>query len=211
MALELEVDEKSSFLLQKGLQLMLSGTEPIVLQEILNNYIYSSDYSGKKFLSAILIKEGLLSIQMGEYPWDVREKLCSFFGMDFSNELKQHFGFNNENYELKITNYLEAIKAKKVDSEATNLLEKPFAKLDKRSIQRLLRELNIIEMAVGMKGSSVKTQTKIIENLPKQLLPILIEAGELFNVKEISTAQIIDAQNITIGKIKKLKAEGEIS
>lgn len=210
LSLESEINEKTPFLLQKGLLLMLSGTEPLVLREILNNYISSSNYSGKDFLSAILIKEGILSIQMGEYPWDIREKLIAFLGVDFSNEIKQHFGIDNKNDELKTKNFIEAIKDKKVYSEATNLLEKTFDKLDKRSIQRSLRELNIVELAVGMQGASGKTQVKIIEGLPKMLILILIEAGELLDLNEINIPQIVDAQKGIVEKIKKLRVDGEI-
>jgi AraC-type DNA-binding domain-containing proteins len=210
LSLESEIVEETPFLLQKGLQLIFSGTEPIILREILNNYIYSSNCSGKDFLSAILIKEGLLSIQMGEYPWDIREKLAAFFGMDFSNEIKQHFGVDSENDALKVKNFTETIKDKKAYSEETDLLEKTIDRLDKRSIQRSLREQNIIELAVGMKGASGKTQIKIIESLPKKLLPILLEASELFDIEASNTPQIIDAQNSIVGKIKKLRAEGEI-
>ncbi len=130
LSLESEVNEKSPFLLQKGLHLMLSGMEPIVFREILNNYIYSSNYSGKEFLSAILIKEGLLSIQMGEYPWDIRERLISFFGVDFVNEIRQHFGADDENEESKVADFVQAVKDKKVYSEATGLLVKLFDKVD---------------------------------------------------------------------------------
>ncbi len=210
LSLESEVNEKSPFLLQKGILLMLSGTEPIVLREILNNYISSSNYSGKEFLSAILIKEGLLSIQMGEYPWDIKEKLVAFLGVDFSNEIKQHFGVDNKNDELKIRSFIEAIKDKKVYSEATSLLEKEFSKLEKRSIQRSLRELNVVELAVGMKGASGKTQIKIIEDLPKNVILIVIEAGELLDLDEINVPQIIDAQKGIVEKIRKLRVEGEI-
>ena len=41
--MEFEVNKKSPFLLQKGIQLMLSGTEPRILREILNNYIKMVD------------------------------------------------------------------------------------------------------------------------------------------------------------------------
>ncbi len=210
LSLESEVTEEAPFLLQKGLQLMLSGTQPIVLREIMNNYIYASNFSGKEFLAATLIKEGLLSIQMGEYPWDIREKLAAFFGVDFSNEIQQHFKNNNDDDELKMKNFAEAVNDKKVYLEATGLLEKPFEKLDKRSIQRVLREIDIVELVIGMKGASGKTQIRIIDGLPKSFRPVFIEAGELFGIDEIGAPQIIDAQNRIVEKIKKLRVEGEI-
>ncbi len=67
-----------------------------------------------------------------------------------------------------------------------------------------------MELAVGMKGAGGKTQTKIIECFPKNLLPVLIEANELFKLDNINIPQIVDAQNSIVEKIKKLKAEKEI-
>lgn len=196
------------FLLQKGLDLLLYGTEPLVLREILDNYILTGNYSGKELLSRILIRNGVLAIQMGEYPWVIREILASCFGEDFSNEIKQHFGRSDEDKDAKIAVLISAIENQKPYSEATKLLENIFEKLDNRSIQRVLREIDVVDLAFAMKGASGITQCKIIEGLPRNSVLILIELNDL--IAGIGVAQIVDAQNTIIGQIKKLKTEGEI-
>ena len=208
--MEAAVDDQSPFLLQKGLQLMLSGTEPLVLREILNNYISAGNYSGKEFLAAILIKEGLLAIQNGEHPWDIRERLIAFFGVDFAKEIEQHLGNDPQNNAMKIQKFRDGLQGKKVTSEAANLFGKTFEKLDQRSLQRSLRELNPVELAIGMQGAGGKTQLKIIEGLPKSMVLLLIEADELFDIAKINTPRIVDAQKSIIETIKKLKVAGEI-
>jgi AraC-like DNA-binding protein len=208
LSLESEINERLPFLLQKGLELLLYGTEPLVLREILDNYIYAGNYNGKELLSRVLTRNGVLAMQMGEYPWVIRETLASFFGEDFSNEIKQHFGNNDEDKDAKIAGLISAIENQKPYSEATNLLENVFEKLDKRSIQRVLREVDITDLAIGMKGAKGVTQCRIIEGLPRSSVLILIELNDL--IEGIGVAQIVDAQNRMIGQIKKLKAEGEI-
>ncbi len=210
LSLEAEINSEPHFLLQKGIQLMLSGTEPLVLREILGHYMDASKLSGKEFLSAVLIQEGLLAIQMGEYPWEIREKLIAFFGVDFVKEIREHFGVSNETTEQKIQDFLNRVKDKKLYSEVTNLLERPFQNFDKRSMQRILRELDIVILVTGMKGASGKTQIKIIESLPRKLVLDLIEAEEMFDIAELNLSQIIDAQNEILQAIKKLKVEGDI-
>lgn len=209
LSLEAEVDAQFPFLLQKGLDLLLYGTEPFILQEILDNYIHAGNFTGKDLLSRILIKEGIIAIQMGEYPWVIREKLSSFLGEDFSTEINKHFEIDSENKEKKINNFIREIENLKPYSEATSLLENEFKKLDKRSIQRALREVDIVELAVGIKGVSGVIQCKILEGLPRNSILILIEIYEL--IGDIKVPQIVDAQSMIIGQIKKLKADGEIS
>lgn len=208
LSLESEINVRMPFLLQKGLDLLLYGTEPLVLREILDNYILTGNYSGKELLSRILIRNGVLAIQMGEYPWVIREILASCFGEDFSNEIKQHFGRSDEDKDAKIAVLISAIENQKPYSEATKLLENIFEKLDNRSIQRVLREIDVVDLAFAMKGASGITQCKIIEGLPRNSVLILIELNDL--IAGIGVAQIVDAQNTIIGQIKKLKTEGEI-
>jgi AraC-like DNA-binding protein len=209
LSLEFEVNEQFPFLLQKGLDLLLYGTEPYALQEILDNYVFTGNYEGKDLLSRILIKDGIIAIQMGEYPWIIREKLSSFFGEDFSDEINKHFETDNRNKETKINKLISEIENLKPYSDATNLLEDAFKKLDKRSIQRVLREVDMVELAIGIKGASGIIQCKILEGLPRNSVLILIEIYEL--IGDIKAPQIVDAQSRIMGQIKKLKADGEIS
>lgn len=208
LSLESEIDESSPFLLKKGIDLLLYGMEPLALQEILDTYVLTGDYTGKELLSRVLIKNGILEIQMGEYPWIIREKLSSFFGEDFSKEVNLYLGIDDKDEESRINVFISEIKNLKPYSDATSLLENTFEKLDIRSIQRALREIDIAELAVAIKGASGLTQCKIIEGLPKKSVITLLEINDL--IADIGTPQIVDAQNRMIGQIKKLKAEGEI-
>lgn len=65
------------------LELLLYGIEPLALREMLENYIIVGNYKDKELLERVLILEGILSIQMGDYPWVIREKLSSYLGEDY--------------------------------------------------------------------------------------------------------------------------------
>ncbi|MTI47896.1 MAG: helix-turn-helix domain-containing protein [Firmicutes bacterium] len=80
LALEEDTNAISNKFFKKGLELVLYGMEPLVIREVLENYIIVGDYKGKELLERVLMLEGILSIQQGDYPWVIREKLCSYFG-----------------------------------------------------------------------------------------------------------------------------------
>lgn len=208
LSLESEMSDRFPFLLRKGIDLMLYGVEPLALREVLDTYIAAGNYSGKELLSRLLIRNGILSIQMGEYPWVIREKLSSYFGEEFYDEVSKYFGFDPGRHESKLNEFINRLQDLKPYSEATSLLESTFEKLDSRSVQRCLREIDIMELAIGMKGASGKTQNIMLEGLSKQSMSILIELSEL--IQDIQTPQIVDAQNNIVGHIKRLRAEGEI-
>jgi len=46
---------------------------------VLNNYIKYSSYQGAELLKRLLIVDGMLSIQAGELPTILLEKLLSYF------------------------------------------------------------------------------------------------------------------------------------
>lgn len=207
LALEEDTCISGSKFFKKGIELLLYGIEPLVLRKILENYILVGNYKGKELLKRILILEGILSIQMGDYPWVIREKLSSYFGEDYYEEINNHFCIM-KNTEIKIEEYINSVKDKQSYSMETKILDNELKKMPKRSIQRLLRDVDILVLSVGMKGASGKIQIKIIEGLSMMTKSILLELFELMD--NVNIAQIVDAQNKIAEGIKKLRVEGEI-
>ena len=192
---------------KKSLELLLFGMEPLALREILENYIVVGNYIGKELLERVIILEGILSIQMGEYPWYIREKLNSYFGENYSEEIREHFNLLS-NTSSQIEGYLNANKDNSPYSTETMILDSALEKMSERSIQRLLRDVDILLLAIGMKGASGRIQVKIIDNLSIMTKSILLELFELTD--NVNIAQIVDAQNEIAGIIKKLRLDGEI-
>lgn len=207
--LELEnyLDLSYSKYLRQGLKLLLFGIEPPMLRKILEDYILVGDYKGKKLLEHIVIMEGLLLIQSGEYPWVIREKLSAFFGEELIDEIELRFGASIDLNE-RIADFMASIKNKPYYSTETKSLEKEIEKITTRSLQRLLREVDICVLAIGMKGASGKVQTKIVNHLSNMSKIALLETLDLLN--DLSISQIIDAQSKILEVTKRLRLEGEI-
>jgi flagellar motor component MotA len=80
LSLVQEADETSHFLLRKGLQLVLEGVNPQMVEKTFQYYILSGKYHGKELLARCIIMEGILAIQNGVNPTIIRELLLSLFG-----------------------------------------------------------------------------------------------------------------------------------
>lgn len=208
LSLDSEINKYSSFLLNKGLQLLVIGTEPVLLREILENYIISGDYTGKGLLSRIIIMEGILAIQLGEYPWVIREKLSAYFGEDYSKNIEQYFRIDDKTESDRIQKYFHEIKDNKRPTETTTKLENTLKRFDNRTMQRILREMDIVDLVAAIKGTSKSIQERVFENLPKKTQILLIEIME--SIKQIETCQIVDAQKKLLVTIKELRVNGDI-
>ena len=88
-------DKSSSFLLRKGLHLVVDGVNPQVTREVLESYILSGDYSGKDLLERCIILEGVAAIQKGLHPKVVKEYLFPFWA-------KKAMPFSKQNSRIRI-------------------------------------------------------------------------------------------------------------
>lgn len=136
------------------------------------------------------------------------EKLSSYFGEDFVVEIDKSFGNDIESQKEKIQTYCNKVSNHLPLSPANVLLEEHLQNLTDRSLQRLLREIDLFDIVKAAKGSSGKIQVRIMENISKKIALLIID--ELTNFNEIHVNQIIQSQNHILDTMKKLQTEGEI-
>lgn len=208
LSLEPEISKSQLFLMRKALQLVVDGVEPAYIKAILQNYIYAGNYQGRELLERLLVSEGILAIQAGTNPLLIQEKLSSYFGEDFSEEIDIFFGKGPDSINEKIQAYINAVKDSNPISPSTSLLEDPVQKLGNRSLQRLLRELEIGDLILAAKGSSGTVQGLIINNTSKKMANILVD--ELEALKQPVIHQITESQTRVLETLSKLKADREI-
>lgn len=77
-----DIEETRSFLLKKGIQLIVDGVKPRTVRTILEFYILTGDYRGKELLERCLILEGVLAILKGVHPKVIKEILLALVGED---------------------------------------------------------------------------------------------------------------------------------
>ena len=77
-----DIEETKSFLLKKGIQLIVDGVKPQTVRTILEFYILTGDYRGKELLERCLILEGVLAILEGVHPKVIKEIMLALVGED---------------------------------------------------------------------------------------------------------------------------------
>lgn len=205
--LEHEVNLVSETLLKKGLELMIDGTEPEILKKILLNHLSCGNKQAKEFLKGILIIEGILCIQQGWHPYLIKEILLSYLGEEMIADTETHYNTSSKYRSDLIKGYIDELSQKEVSESARNL-EGPLEKINDRSLQRLLRDLDYEMVAIVLNELNKKTQEKVLNNMSPRLAVMIIE--NIKNLKRTSSADIIEAQKSMLEIIKLLVKEGEI-
>lgn len=203
LSLENYVEKSESIFLKTAIDLLLDGTEPQTLRKILLNYIMTSELTPKELLERVIYLEGTISLQNGDYPWEMRKKLSSYFGENFINVLDLHFTPKN----ISIGK-LEEYKNKAIISSKTFLIENELKNIDKRSMQRLLRECDLLSVAIAFEGAGKELRRLLIESLSESQQNIFAEIMGI--IGEPNIPKIVDSQNDLVRIIKELRRNNDI-
>lgn len=133
-----------------GIQLVVDGTDPQIIDSILTSRILSENKSGKGFLEQIINHDAVLSIQSGDNPRLLTLKRFSFMGDDATELHDQYVSDVSDSRDNEsVENYLASDGA--VDEFFADT--KKILSLDDRAVQKILRELDTSELAMILLGS----------------------------------------------------------
>ena len=189
LALVQEAEATTSFLLRKGLQLVLEGVQPSLVRTTLEYYILSGTYTGKDLLERCIMMEGVLAIQKGVNPQIIQELLLSLFGEKGHEAYEAEFG---EKKTDKLDAFFQKIKKDRAVTPLSSKLGHTIMQLDDQSIQQCLKEISTVDLARALKGLEGKAKIRVFENLPKRSAAILQETVEhldLMRDSEMNEAQ----------------------
>ena len=175
LALVQVAEEASSFLLRKGLQLVLEGVQPSLVKTTMEYYILSGTYTGKDLLERCLIMEGVLAIQKGVNPQIIQELLLSLFGEEGHDAYEAEFG---EKKTDKLETFFSKIKKDRAVTPLGSKLGHTIMQLDDQSIQQCLKEISTVDLARALIGIEGDAKIKVFKNLPKRSAAILQETVE---------------------------------
>jgi hypothetical protein len=160
-------EKNSSFLLRKGLHLLVDGVNPQVTRDVLESYILSGDYSGKDLLERCIILEGVAAIQKGLHPKVAKEYLLSFLG-------EESYAIFEAKFEDQNTDTLETYLQKLDDQDSPNSssaetqLDAIIVKLKNDDVERFLMEINTGDLAKAIKGLGGQAQIRLFNNLSQK-------------------------------------------
>lgn len=205
LALMQEAEENSSFLLRKGLQLILDGVKPEIVKEILEFHIAAGNYNGRELLERCLILEGVLAIQSSVHPKIVKELMMSFLGEDGQKVFEAEFD-QKDDREFKA--FLQNIKDTHPPSAPASKLDEAIIKMSSREIHLFLKEINTTDLARAIKGLGGKTQLKILSSMPKRAASMLQQEIECIDTVDETEMQAVFEKVKNI--LDDLKTRGEI-
>lgn len=204
LSLEDDLDTCPHPLLQFGLQLVVDGTDPDIVDDLLTARIVSINASGKDFLAQIICYAAALAIQQGDNPRIIEARCFAYFGEDADAQQSR--------FAEKVTepHYREKIK---VFEESDGVFAKRFPEVeelldyDDRSIQKILHELDTRELVSIFQGCSREVKRKILRNMSKRAAQLL--AGDTIQGAPSLDSVMSNVEKV-FGIIKNLKEAGEI-
>jgi hypothetical protein len=205
LALVQEAEETNSFLLRKGLQLVLEGVQPALVKTTLEYYILSGSYTGKDLLERCIIMEGVLAIQNGINPQIIQELLLSLFGENGHEAYEAEYGDKKTD---KLDTFFEKIKKDQAVTPLSSKLGHTIMQLDDQSIQQCLKEISTVDLARALKGMEGEAKIKVFKNLPKRSAAILQETVQHLDLMRDS--EMNEAQEKILLIISGLEEQGDI-
>ena len=200
LSLEDDISGLESNFFQKGLQLVVDGTDPEIIKHMLEIQIFARGHRGKELLENCIIYEGVLAIQEGYNPRIVEEILLSFFSGEFQQErVKQ----TSEKYRSRLSE-LSKDSSDFIYSEFEDL----FLNLDDKAVQKVLREVDTYCLGLAMFHLADPVKYKILKNMSEAAGIMLLEDMDYRG--EISEKQSKEEQDKLFRIIAKLEEQGEI-
>ena len=184
-------ENNSSFLLRKGLQLVVDGVNPAVTREILESYILSGDYSGKELLERCIVLEGVAAIQKGLHPKVAKEFLLSFLGEESYTVFEEKFDGRDRD---TLQTYLQKLEATAVPSDSR--LDTIITKLKNEQIEKFLMEINTGDLAKTLKSLGGQAQIMLFNNLSEKAANALVDV--LNDLDSMDEEEMTEARDIAL-------------
>jgi len=198
-------EESPSFLLRKGLQLVVDGVNPQIVRSVLEAYILSGQYRGRELLERCIILEGVTAIQKGLHPKVTKELLLSLLGENIYEIFEREIGPADKD---TLETFLESIKNTPATTRTDSTLDRLILKLEKNAIEKFLMEINTGDLAKAIKGMGGRAQIRIFNHLPQKAANALRE--KLEDLDSIEASELAEAQKIVLEIISDLKEQGAI-
>jgi hypothetical protein len=195
-------EESSSFLLNKGLQLVVDGVTPQVVRNVLESYILSGDLEGKALLERCIILEGVAAIQQGLHPKVTKELLLSFLGEDSYDIYQKEFEGQSRD---SLESYLKRIEDTPASSSMGTKLDQIILKLDDEAIEKFLMEINTDDLAKSMKCMGGAAQLRIFNSLSKKAADVLKDTVQ--DLEALDKSDLADAQELALEIITDLQEQ----
>lgn len=206
LALEIEVKQEPSIFLKTAIGMVVDGTDPVLVKQVLQNLILADEYSGSQLLERLLMAEGVLAVQRGENPQIISLKLSAMLGENYISPIREKF-LEDTGKTTKFYSALRTLNDRTALPESAEF-EAVFLRMDDRSIQTVLHDIDFSCLLHALHGCGGSLIQKILQNL--SMNTGLQICGDLENNKSLRKESVLECQELIMKKIAALKNSGEI-
>lgn len=214
-ALHLDLENEAEAILHEAAELIVDGSSPECVAEVLSNYYWISQPEGYVATAAYIGIRGALLVQEDVNPYSVQLIAGSMLPVKIREKC------------IEVCRNYEAQKQKKQDEaakvyfetdfsrsealeirEALDWLERELSYMTDREIQRLLREVDNNYLMPALVGMKQGTRQAIARNMSTRLRRMIME--DCYKLADIDDCAIAEGAVYVTEKLKVLQATGEI-
>ena len=214
-ALHLDLENEAEAILHEAAELIVDGSSPECVAEILSNYYWIIQPEGYAATAAYIGIRGALLVQEDVNPYSVQLIAGSMLPVKIREKC------------IEVCRNYEAQKQKKQDEaakgyfetdfsrsealeirEALDWLERELSYMTDREIQRLLREVDNNYLVPALVGMKQGTRQAIARNMSTRLRRMIME--DCYKLADIDDCAIAEGAVYVTEKLKVLQATGEI-
>ena len=214
-ASHLDLENEAEAILHEAAELIVDGSSPECVAEVLSNYYWISQPEGYVATAAYIGIRGALLVQEDVNPYSVQLIAGSMLPVKIREKC------------IEVCRNYEAQKQKKQDEaakvyfetdfsrsealeirEALDWLERELSYMTDREIQRLLREVDNNYLVPALVGMKQGTRQAIARNMSTRLRGMIME--DCYKLADIDDCAIAEGAVYVTEKLKVLQATGEI-
>ncbi|MCL1997472.1 MAG: hypothetical protein FWG65_01745 [Turicibacter sp.] len=207
LSLEAEAAEEDNLFLKTGIELITDGTDPAMVELVLQNLISANDYQGVELLSRKIMLCGVLQIQSGCNPRIMATILLSMLGEEYLSKTSYILELQEAMSESYIK-FSQMLHKTRVLWEESAVFEERISKLFPHEIQKLINGRTFYSLELALAGGcSVGLVYKILNNMSQKRRNQLCE--DILRL-QATKEMVLRGQEGMLNSLDKLEKAGEI-
>jgi len=201
--LEREAEECESYFLRKGIELIVDGTEPKSVKNILQKLALADGAGGAQMLNRLIMAEGVLAIQRGENPRMIINHLAAMLGEKYLQRA-------TEQYDCDINQKFRQLSWERAAWTENPEFEEELSSYRRHDISYIVKRAGVSTTAMALCGCSSKLINCVLHDAvsEKIFMEICLKINEFeTEPKENLLPRVQDARARVVGCIKKLLEE----
>ena len=200
--------------LKSMMMLIVDGTDPELVEEISTARMFASNMQGAEELNYLIMLIGCLSLQRGENPRIIEEKLLALLPKEAVDVYRERQKKKEAEEVLSVDSmekyYQGGIAVQPEDAfyYEVKIADYAIRTIDDRGIQRVLRDVDNCDITIAMKGLSGEARRRLLQGMSKRLAAMIIEDMEFMG--PVRMKDVVLSISKIYGVIVRLLSVGDI-